>query len=380
MYERYSFSLVSNLTLIVVLWAYSQIGFSQTTFRSQHYAVNAEILANRLEHPWSIAVLPDRNLLITERPGRLIHFDYQSHRKTPVSGLPEIHAHGQGGLLGICVDHQFATNSLVYLAFSGSDTSGSGTEVMRARLSGDRLVEQKILFQAIPKSSGGRHYGGRIIQDEDGYLYITLGDRGDRPRAQLLSDHAGSLVRIHSDGRIPENNPFIHSPEAFPEIYTYGNRNIQGIAIQPGSKRIWMHEHGPQGGDELNRVIAGANYGWPVITYGANYGTGTRIGEGTSKPGMEQPVYYWTPSIAPSGMTFYSGELFPRWQGNILLGSLKFGLLVRLQLKDGLVTGEERLLNGELGRIRDIAVHPDGSVLLLTDESDGALIRLTPLQ
>jgi glucose/arabinose dehydrogenase len=235
-----------------------------------------------------------------------------------------------------------------------------------------------VLFRAVPKSSGGRHFGSRLTFDADGFLYISLGDRGKRSQAQALSTHPGSIIRLHDDGSIPTDNPFVGNALARPEIYTYGNRNVQGMSLQPVSALVWAHEHGPQGGDEINVIEAGTNYGWPVITYGRNYGIGTKIGEGTHKEGMAQPVHQWTPSIAPSGMAFYVGERFPRWRGNLFVGSLKFGLLVRLALDGRRVVREERLLHGAYGRIRDVRAGPDGFIYLLTDESNGRLLRLEP--
>jgi len=253
-----------------------------------------------------------------------------------------------------------------------------GTAVARGRLEGMRLNDTEVLFRLAPKSSTSHHFGSRLVFDRQGHLFITLGDRGDRPRAQDLADHAGSVIRLNDDGSIPADNPLVGRTDARPEIYSYGHRNIQGASLHPESGRLWTHEHGPQGGDEINLPEAGMNYGWPVITYGVNYGIGTRIGEGTEKPGMAQPLYYWDPSIAPSGMAFYQGDAFPAWQGDLFVGSLKFRLLVRLRIQNGKVVHEERMLKGELGRIRDVRLGPDGLLYLLTDEDDGRLIRLIP--
>ena len=230
-----------------------------------------------------------------------------------------------------------------------------------------------------PKSGTGRHFGSRLVFDGKGHLYITLGDRGERPRAQQLDDHAGSVIRLNDDGSVPPDNPYIATDKALPEIFSYGNRNMQGAALHPRTGELWTHEHGPQGGDEINVIRAGVNYGWPVITYGVNYGIGTRIGAGTHQEGMAQPLYYWVPSIAPSGMAFYTGDAIPQWQGNLLVGSLKFSALVRLELDGEKVLHEERLLRGELGRIRDVRQGPDGLVYLLTDASNGGLFRLSPV-
>ncbi len=342
-------------------------------------AFSYETVTAGLEHPWSLAFLPDGRMLVTERAGRLrlISAAGVLHPE-PIGGLPPIRQHGQGGLLDVALHPEFNNNRLVYFSFAESDIIGTGTAVARGRLRGHRLEQVEVIFRLLPKSGARRHFGSRLVFDNDGFLFITLGDRGDRPRAQDLNDHAGSLVRLHDDGRIPADNPFVNSAGKKPEIYSYGHRNMQGAALHPQSGRVWTHEHGPQGGDELNIAAAGVNYGWPVITHGVNYVIGTRIGEGAHKPGMAQPVYYWVPSIAPSGMAFYTGKRFPQWQGNLFIGSLKFRLLVRLELDGEKVVREERLLEDELGRIRDVRQGPDGLLYLLTDERDGQLVRLIP--
>jgi len=338
-----------------------------------------EIVTAGLEHPWSLAFLPDGRMLVTERPGRLrlISAEGELH-PDPIGGLPPIRQHGQGGLLDVVLHPDFENNRWVYFSFAEADGRDVGTAVARGQLRGHRLEQVEVIFRLLPKSRTKQHFGSRLLFDNKGYLFITLGDRGDRPRAQDLNDHAGSLIRLHDDGRIPADNPFANRSGARAEIFSYGHRNMQGAALHPVTGRVWIHEHGPQGGDELNIPQAGVNYGWPVITYGANYFTGTRIGEGTHKEGMAQPVHYWVPSIAPSGMTFYTGDRFPQWQGNLFIGSLKFRLLVRLVLDGERVVREERLLEDELGRIRDVRQGPDGLLYLLTDESDGLLVRLLP--
>jgi glucose/arabinose dehydrogenase len=338
-----------------------------------------EILTDGLEHPWSLAFLPDGRMLVTERPGRLrlISAEGELHPE-PIGGLPPIKQHGQGGLLDVVLHPDFRKNQLVYFSYAEKDEQGVGTAVARGQLRGHRLEQVEVIFRLLPKSGGKQHFGSRLVFDNEGYLFITLGERGDRPRAQDLNDHAGSLIRLHDDGRVPADNPFVKRSDARPEIFSYGHRNIQGAALHPLTGKLWIHEHGPQGGDELNIPEAGANYGWPVITYGANYFTGTKIGEGTHKEGMMQPVYHWTPSIAPSGMAFYTGEHFPQWKGNLFIGSLKFRLLVRLVLEGERVVREERLLEDELGRVRDVRQGPDGLLYLLTDDSDGFLVRLLP--
>jgi glucose/arabinose dehydrogenase len=346
----------------------------QARFRVEH-------LTGGLDHPWSLAFLPGGGFLVSERPGRLRRVDADGRLlDKPVGGLPEIRARGQGGLLDVALHPQFEANKWVYLSYVEPGPGGMGTAVARGRLRGDRLSDTEVLFRMLPKSRSGRHFGSRLVFDRDGHLFITLGDRGDRPRAQDLGDHAGSVIRLNDDGSVPADNPFVGRPDARPEIYSYGHRNIQGATLHPSTGQLWTHEHGPQGGDEINLPVPGVNYGWPVVTYGVNYGIGTAIGEGTEKAGMAQPLHHWTPSIAPSGLAFYEGDRFPGWQGDLFVGSLKFELLLRLQLEDGRVVGEERLLEEALGRIRDVRQGPDGLLYLLTDASgDGQLVRLVPL-
>ncbi len=296
-----------------------------------------------------------------------------------MGGLPPIAVEGQGGLLDVALDPDFENNGWIYLSFSAAGKGGTGTEVIRGRLVNMRLEAVQTLFRLTPKSRSGRHFGSRLLFGTDGHLYISLGDRGDRPRAQDLADHAGSLIRIHADGSVPDDNPFVKQSGALPEIYTYGNRNIQGLDRHPESGDIWSVEHGPQGGDELNRMQPGVNYGWPVITYGKNYVIGTDIGEGTAKPGMAQPVHYWVPSIAISSLQFYDGAVFPAWRGNAFVSSLKFGQLARLELQGERVVHEERLINDALGRLREVRQGPDGLLYLLTDAADGRLVRMNPV-
>ena len=338
----------------------------------------AQVTGN-LQYPWGLAFLPDGRMLVTERSGRLrvIGADGKLDPR-PVEGVPKVVASGQGGLLDVAVHPRFAENGWVYLSFAGSDGDGASTEVVRGRLDGQRLQDVQTLFRMLPRSSGGRHFGSRLVFDAKGLLYITLGDRGDMERAQRMDDHAGSVIRLHDDGRVPADNPFVKTPGARPEKFTLGNRNMQGAAIHPVTGELWTHEHGPQGGDEVNVMRAGRNYGWPVITHGVNYGIGTRIGEGTSRPGMEQPLKIWIPSIAPSGMAFYAGKAFQGWSGNLLVGALRGESLHRLELDGEKVVREEVLLKSQVGRIRDVRVGPDGLVYLLTDERAGQLLRLEP--
>jgi glucose/arabinose dehydrogenase len=342
------------------------------------YRVRVVTIVRGLDHPWGLAFLPDGRMLVTERPGRLRIIEHGVLDPDPITGVPDVAAVGQGGLLDIALHPDYARNGWIYLSYAASGEGGVGTELARGRLQGHRLTDVEVLFRLQPKSGAGRHFGGRIVFDREGYVYLTLGDRGERPRAQALDDHAGSVIRLHDDGRVPQDNPFVGRAGARAEIYTYGNRNVQGAARHPQTGEIWTHEHGPQGGDEVNIIRAGTNYGWPVITYGVNYVTGTKIGEGTHKEGMAQPIHYWVPSIAPSGMAFYTGERFPAWQGDLFVGALKDQMLVRLEIEGGRVMQEERMLKGVLGRIRDVRDGPDGYLYLLTDAPDGVLARLEP--
>jgi len=335
-------------------------------------------LARGLEHPWSMAFLPNGDMLITERSGRLRMLENGRLRPQPISGLPNIISVGQGGLLDVILHPNYRDNGWIYLSYSAPGFEGMGTEVARARLDDYRLKDLQVIFRLEKKSQTAHHFGSRLAFDRAGYLYISIGDRGERPRAQMLDDHAGSIIRIHADGRIPADNPFTSQPNTKPEIFSYGHRNPQGMVLHPSTGRLWIHEHGPQGGDELNIIHKGRNYGWPVITYGINYVSGTSIGDGSHKPGMEQPDYYWVPSIAPSGITFYTGDRFPQWKGSLFIGSLKFRLLTRLVLDGNSVIKEERLLRDRLGRIRDVRTGPDGYLYLLTDAANGKLVRLEP--
>ena len=351
--------------------------FAQT-FGSEQHEFRLVRVVEGLEQPWSMAFLPDGRMLITEKAGRLRVVQGGKLLPEPIGGLPQVSVHGQGGLHDVVLHPQFAKNQLVYLAYAAHGADGFGTELARGRLAGQRLENVQVLFRQSPKGSRGQHFGGRIVFDRAGYLYLTLGDRGEMARAQRPDDHAGSVIRLHDDGRVPKDNPFAGKAGWKPEKFTLGNRNLQGAALHPQTGALWTHEHGPQGGDEVNIIRAGANDGWPVITYGVNYGLGTRIGEGTSKAGMEQPLYYWVPSIAPSGMAFYDGERFPRWKGNLFVGALRDRMLVRLQLDGEKVVKEERLRQNAIGRIRDVRAGPDGYLYLLTDDSAGMLARLEP--
>jgi glucose/arabinose dehydrogenase len=342
-------------------------------------AVRVQTIAHGLERPWALAFLPDGRMLVTERPGRLRSVDRDGRISEPLAGVPRVLTRGQGGLLDVALDPRFDDNRLVYLAYAEPGAgSTAGTAVARGRLGDGRLEDVRVIYQQQPKVEGSNHFGSRLVFARDGTLFVTQGDRfAYRDRAQDLSVGLGKIVRITSDGSVPRDNPFLDRAGARPEIWSYGHRNIQSAALHPQTGQLWTVEHGARGGDELNHPEAGKNYGWPVITYGVDY-SGAKIGEGTAKPGMEQPVYYWDPVIAPSGMAFYTGDAFPDWQGSLFIGSLRPGLLVRLTLADGRVTREERYLDDLGERIRDVRQGPDGLLYLLTDSSDGRILRVLP--
>jgi aldose sugar dehydrogenase len=341
--------------------------------------VRVHTIARGLEHPWGLAFLPDGRMLVTERAGRLRLVGPDGHAFEPLAGVPPVAARGQGGLLDVALDPRFAETRLIYLSYAEpGDGGAAGTAVARGRLDADRLQDVRVIYQQQPKVAGGNHFGSRLVFARDGTLFVTQGDRfAYRDKAQDLSTGLGKIVRIHPDGGIPRDNPFVGRAGVRPEIWSFGHRNVQAAALHPQTGQLWTVEHGARGGDELNHPEAGKNYGWPVITYGVDY-SGAKIGEGTAKPGMEQPVYYWDPVIAPSGMEFYTGDAYPGWKGSVFVGSLRPGLLVRLSLENGRVTREERYL-GDLGaRIRDVQQGPDGLLYLLTDARDGQLLRLEP--
>lgn len=341
--------------------------------------VRAETYATGLVNPWALVFLPDGRLLVTERPGRLRIVDTAGALSEPVSGVPAVFAQGQGGLLDVALDPRFDSTQLVYLSFAEPGPNGTaGTAVARGMLVGTALQNVQVIYSQRPKMNGAGHFGSRLVFDRDGHLFITQGDRQqNRDSAQSLTAGLGKVVRVFPDGRVPPDNPFVSRAGALSEIWSYGHRNMQGATLDPATGRLWTIEHGARGGDELNHPEAGKNYGWPVITYGRDYNM-TSIGEGAVKDGMEQPVYHWDPVIAPSGMTFYTGDALPGWRGSLLIGSLSPGALVRLEMTDGRVTRETRYL-GALGeRIRDVAQGPDGFVYVVTDNPSGRVLRVRP--
>ncbi|MCG8341969.1 MAG: PQQ-dependent sugar dehydrogenase [Chlorobiales bacterium] len=348
---------------------------SEQTAASQGFRITTVV--RDLEFPWSVAFLPGGDFLITERGGRLLLFKNDDDTPHVVNGLPEIYPVGQGGLLDVIPDPDFETNRTIYFSFVAEGPGGYGTEVARAVLDGTSLRNVQVIFKAMPKTSSGIHFGSRLLMAPDGTLIITLGEKGLMHEAQNTSNHLGTTIRINPDGSIPQDNPYVSRKGYQPALYTYGNRNVQGIALHPETGKIWFHEHGPKGGDELNILKPGANYGWPVITYGVDY-NGAIISEKTAAPGMEQPVVYWVPSIAPSGMTFYNGSAFPEWKNNIFIGALVQRHLRRVVLQDEQVIGQEILLKDLGERIRDVRTGPDGYLYLLTDSKNGRLLRLEP--
>lgn len=372
------------LRIVLLSIAYFTTALAQdrsVVINSEKHAFRVVTLLKGLENPWSVAFLPDGRMLVSERAGRLrlVGQDFRLESK-PIAGLPDVVAWGQGGLFDVVLHPEYAQNGWIYWAYNEPGAGGWGTAIARGKLQGLRMTEVQVLFSMQPKTRSNQHFGGRIVFDKTGMLYLTLGDRGDKERAQKLDDHAGSVIRLQDDGRIPADNPFAKRAGALPEKWTLGNRNMQGATLHPKTGELWTHEHGPQGGDEVNVMRSGLNYGWPVITYGVNYGLGTRIGEGQNKPGMVQPLHLWVPSIAPSGMAFVSGSKFPHWNGDLLVGALRDQMLVRLVLDGEKVVREERLLQGLVGRIRDVRMGPDGLVYLLTDDAEGALLRLEPIK
>ena len=344
--------------------------------------IRVSVVARGLEHPWSLAFLPDGRMLVTERPGRLRVVTADGQLGTPLAGVPEVFARGQGGLLDIALGPVFERDRSVYLSFAQPLAGRARTAVARAELSPDAsaLRDSNVIFAQKDAVEGGNHFGSRLVFARDGTLFVTLGDRfGWRDRVQSLDNHFGKIVRIRADGSAAADNPFVGRAGALPEIYDYGHRNVQGAALHPTSGELWTSEHGPQGGDEVNLERAGANYGWPVITTGREYGSGARIGEGTERADVTPPLWEWTPSIAPSGLAFCTSERYGDWRGSLFAGALKYQMLVRLVTDGNRIVREERLLTDLRQRVRDVRQGPDGLLYLLTDEADGRLLRLEPL-
>lgn len=353
------------------------IARGQDVLRSARHPMRLVTLSLGLEQPWGMAFLPDGRMLITERPGRLRVFANGRLEPTPLPGVPRVAATGQGGLLDVCLHPNFARNRVLYLSYSADGAGGSATAVARAEWGDGGLRDVTTIFEALPRAPGGLHFGSRIVFDKAGLMYVTAGERYNKPRAQDLGDLGGKVVRLHDDGTVPPDNPFVGRPGARPEIFTWGHRNPQGLAVHPVSGKVWEVEHGPRGGDELNILKAGANYGWPKATWGIDY-DGSVISPYKTLPGMEDPIRHWVPSISPCGLCFYTGDKFPGWKGSLFTGGLSANALFRIELDGERYVGEERLIEGRLPYIRDVRQGPDGLLYLVTHSNDGGLFRLEP--
>jgi aldose sugar dehydrogenase len=366
------------ITLVLGLAACARSDAQKTPFTVGSLAMaNITVYATGLEFPWGLAFLPDGRALVTERPGRLRLVSPDGTLSPPIAGVPPVVAKGQGGLLDVALDPAFVTNQLVYLSYSEAGPGGAGTAVARGTLTSAGLENVQVIWRQVPKVDGGSHFGSRLVFARDGTLFITTGERRNfSDSAQTLTNTLGKVIHINADGTIPPDNPFVGRADALPEIWSYGHRNMQGAALHPETGQLWTIEHGAQGGDELNHPEAGKNYGWPVITWGKDY-DGTKIGEGTTKAGMEQPDRYWVPPIAPSGLLYYTGDAFPQWKGSFFVGALAWQGLSRIVIGPD-STREERFQDGIKHRIRDVIQGPDGAIYLLVDSSDGEVLRLSP--
>ncbi|MEX2643930.1 MAG: PQQ-dependent sugar dehydrogenase [Acetobacterales bacterium] len=365
------------LALVPACESMAQSRAQSRTVETQSGPVRIDIVADGLEHPWAVALLPDGRKLVTERPGRLRLIDGEGGVSAPLSGVPKVYAQGQGGLLDVVLSPDFADDRMVYLTYAEPGGGGASTAVARGRLNEAATALEDVLtiFRQQPKVETGRHFGARLVFARDGTLFVTLGDRGLGDPAQDLSNHIGTIVRLERDGTVPPDNPFVGKSGVRPEIWSYGHRNAQGAALHPETGKLWENEHGPRGGDEINIPEAGRNYGWPLVSWGTQY-SGAPIPDPPSRPQLSPAIHQWTPVIAASGMAFYTGDLFPAWKGNALVGGLVAKAVVRLTLDGEKVTGEERIPIG--ARVRDVRQGPDGAVWVLTDESNGKLLRLSP--
>ncbi|MGH7471096.1 MAG: PQQ-dependent sugar dehydrogenase [Longimicrobiales bacterium] len=345
--------------------------------RSELHAFRVDTVVEGLERPWGMAFLPGGDVLVTERPGRLRIIRGGRLEPQPIEGVPAVSARGQGGLLDVALHPSFATNRWVYLTYSKPGAEGATTALVRGQLEGNRLTNVQELLEAKAWGRGGAHFGSRLVFDRAGMLYMTIGDRGEMHRAQDLAQHTGKTLRLHDDGRVPTDNPFVGRSNVLPEIFTYGNRSPQGLTLHPTTGELYQTEHGARGGDELNLMQPGRNYGWPVITWGINY-NGEKISDIQEKEGMEQPLYYWVPSIGTAGLAIYNGDKFPQWRGDVFVGGMVGEQVVRLRFdQNKRRTGLEKLLQG-YGRIRDVRSAPDGFIYLLIDQPRSAVVRLMP--
>jgi aldose sugar dehydrogenase len=380
----------AGLPLVASLLAVALLGGCDSRLQAAEAAAQSPATTSRsaqvtevatgLEHPWALAFLPDGAILVTERPGRLRRVAADGTLSPAFEGVPEVLAQGQGGLLDVVLSPRFDSDQLVYLSYAEPGEGGrSGTAVARGRLDGDALRDVEVIFRQEPKVVSGHHYGSRLVFDGEGHLFITLGDRGERPTAQDLGSHMGGVIRLHEDGRVPADNPFVGRDDARPEIWSFGHRNIQGAARHPATGQLWTHEHGPRGGDEINLPQPGRNYGWPIVTHGINY-SGAPIPEavGREQEGMEAPHHVWMTSPGVSGMDFYDHERHPQWRNSLFVGALAQKVLIRLTLDGDAIASEERLLGDRDERIREVRVSPDGQVYVLTDHAKGKLLRVTP--
>lgn len=379
--RRACLSLMAGAAVAKVSPLAAQTTQAQFSPLTQDTSLRAMSLYEGLEHPWAFCFLPDRSILLTERPGRmrLIRMQAQNVQvSAPIQAVPAVQASGQGGLLDVIASADFARDETIFFSLAQPTDQGVRTAIFRARLNGLKLLNTQLIFAQKQDPSGRHHFGCRLAIGADGYLYATLGERFFQAKqAQSLDNHFGKLIRIGLDGRVPADNPFVGRADALAEIYSYGHRNPQGLAMHPQTKQLWMHEHGPQGGDELNIMAPGRNYGWPSITYGREYVTNFRIGEGSARADVQPPVHYWIPSIAPSGMCFVHASPIEALRDSLLIGSLKERCVAMLRLKGNKVIGEQRLLTGLNARIRDLREGPDGEILFITDEAQGALMRLS---
>jgi glucose/arabinose dehydrogenase len=370
---------MNRLKLTIVLWVLLVAAFPaaavERLIETETGAIRVETFASGLAHPWGVAFLPDGRMLVTERPGRLRIVSTEGQVSEPLSGLPKIDVAGQGGLLDVAIDPDFASNGLVYVTYAEAGEGGASTAVARGKLAGGGLENVEVIFRQKPKVGGSNHFGSRLAFAPDGTLFVTLGERFKFDPAQDNTNHMGTVVRINPDGSVPPDNPFVGRSDALPEIWSYGHRNVQGADIEPGTGTLWTIEFGPLGGDELNRPEPGRNYGWPLVSWGKHY-NGKEIPDPPTRPDLADAVRHWVPAISPSGMSFYDGALFPAWRGDLLIGGLSSRALVRLNMENGQVAGEERIDMG--ARVRDVQPGPDGAVYLLIDRSDGEILRVTP--